>query len=202
MAERPQYSATNSRESPTRCLNLDKQSHRDGCRSGRSSVGSGRPPLAASELPCAPKIVEMGPPDHDGVCLTRREDGLGMKCISHEPDGSGGDVGRVPDSRCEGHLVARTHRNLRLRHVPAGRDVDQVDAVIFQDMREADGVIGVPSAVDPVGGRHSHEERQMLRPAAADFLHDPYRQSDAIVETSAIDIRSVVESGERNWCSR
>src|SRR6185437_5919628 len=93
------------------------------------------------------------------------------------------------------HLVSGADGNVRSGDVAAGGAVDEVDAERGDHARERDGVLGVPTAVDPVGGGDAKKEREPPGPHAAYALYYLAQKSRAVVEVAAVRVRAGV--GER-----
>lgn len=104
-------------------------------------------------------------------------------------------AGLLSDGGGEADLVARFHGDPGVRHVAAGRDVDQVDAECSHPPREHDGALLVPGALDPVGGRDPDEERLVLRPGRPHRGNDLQREPHPTLDVTAVAIGA--EVGDR-----
>jgi hypothetical protein len=122
-------------------------------------------------------------------------DGVGLMRLGDHPHRSRKDAGFAPDALGEGRLVGRANLDLGIRHDSAGRAIDQVDAERPKAARQLHGILDLPAVLHPVDGRDAHEERQRIRPRAADRGGHFQRKAYAAVECAAILVGAVVRQG-------
>jgi hypothetical protein len=129
------------------------------------------------------------------VNLALSHDGIGHHGVGNHTHGRGGNAGLAADSSGKLDLESGTDGDLGVGNLSAGRNVNEIDAVLAQELGELDGFIDGPAAGDPVGGGDADKERQMMRPLGADCVNDSEKQADSILKAAAIGIRTLV--GER-----
>src|SRR5713101_2572419 len=72
-------------------------------------------------------------------------------------DCSSQDVRFPADLLCKRCLIARTDRNLCMRHIAARRTIDQVYSKFLELTGEFDRLLNIPAAIRPIGGRNAYK---------------------------------------------
>jgi len=89
-------------------------------------------------------------------------------------------------------LVSRSSVRVLLWVVTTGADVEDIDALLRQQRREAHRVVDGPGLLDvllllePVGGADAQEQRHGIRDQAANHLDDFERETRAVLEAAAV----------------
>jgi hypothetical protein len=79
-------------------------------------------------------ITEHFASEKDEIGLAVGHNFIGLSGVGDQADRGGGDVGLAADSGGELDLKAGTDWNLRIGDLAARRDIDQIDAVIAEEM--------------------------------------------------------------------
>jgi len=95
-------------------------------------------------------LAQHFPRQQHQVCLPGADDVVCLFRLGDESDGACRNPGLFPDALREGNLKSGRHRNLCVGHQSAGRAIDEIDAFGLQDLRERDGLIGVPATFGPI----------------------------------------------------
>lgn len=77
-------------------------------------------------------VAEHFPGQEDEVGLAVGHNVIGLVWIGNHADSGGGDVGLAADPGSEPYLVARAEWDLGVGDLAAGRDIDQIDAMIAE----------------------------------------------------------------------
>src|SRR5579871_3191039 len=102
-------------------------------------------------VPGPARIVEHAAGERDHVGLARRNDLFRRVRFRDQADGHRGHAGCFFDRLRERGRITRRQRDFLLRRYAAGRNIDPVDATLFQLFGEFNGLLDVPAAVDPIG---------------------------------------------------
>ena len=81
------------------------------------------------------------------------------------------------------------------RRDAAGTAIKQVHTQRLQPFRQLDGLVNVPTAVDPVRGGDPHCQRQRFGPCRSDAFRGFHRKSNPVFERTALAIDALVG----NW---
>ena len=137
--------------------------------------------------------------EQDDVGLAGADDLVGLGGAGDHAYGAGGNFDLAVDGLRVVNLIAGTEGNLLGGMVAAGRDIYEVDACLFHEFGEGDGLREVPAGAEglggPVGGGDADEEGQVLGPCGADGADDFEGEADAIVEAAAVFVGAVVGEG-------
>ena len=87
--------------------------------------------------------------EEDEVGLAGGDDGVSLGRISDEADGGGGDVGFAADAGGEGDLEGGTDGDFGVGDHAARRDINEINAMVAEEMGELDGVVDGPTAALP-----------------------------------------------------
>ena len=82
-----------------------------------------------------------------------------------------------------------------MRQRSTRRTINQVHPQPAKLAGEFYGLLDVPAAIGPIGGRYAHKKRQALRPDLADSRNYFAKQPDAVFEGSAIVILAMIAKG-------
>jgi hypothetical protein len=129
------------------------------------------------------------------VSLALSHDGIGHYGVGNQTHGGGGNAGLAADSGGKLDLESGAYGDLGVGNLPAGRNVNEIDAMLAQELGELDGFINGPAAGNPVSGGDADKERQVMRPLGANGINDGEKQADSILEAASVGIRALV--GER-----
>jgi hypothetical protein len=121
----------------------------------------------------------------DYVGLVAGEDGAGFGGGIDHADRAGHHAGFAADAFGEADLVSGAYGNFGVGHVATGGAVDEIDAERAELIGQGDGLVDIPAARGPVGGRDADEERIVFGPDFADGDSDFADQARAIVERNS-----------------
>src|ERR1700722_15429302 len=95
-------------------------------------------------------IVKHATRERHHVDLAGSDDVFRLARFRDQTDGHGGHIRRLLDRPRKRDLITGRQRDFLLRRHAARGDVDPADAALLQFLREFDGLLGVPAAIDPV----------------------------------------------------
>ena len=130
--------------------------------------------------------------DDDEVGLAGADNVRGLSGVSDHADGAGEDAGLGTDGFSEGRLITGAKGNGRAKDIASGRAIDEVDAAVAEESREADGLGEVPAAFGLVSDGDANEERALAGPDCADGGGDLEEEADAVFEAAAVFVTAVV----------
>ena len=134
--------------------------------------------------------------EEDEVGLAGGDDGVSLGRISDEADGGGGDVGFAADAGGEGDLEAWADGDFGVGDLAAGGDIDQINAMVAEEMGELDGVVDGPACPsEPSLWRRCGRGGAGGGPCGADGVDDLEEQAGAIFKAAAVGVRAVVGEG-------
>jgi hypothetical protein len=131
-------------------------------------------------------------PDEHQVGLAAAQHMVGLLGRGDEADRGGRDARFAPHPGGESRLETRPVLDRGRRHQTTRRHVDKIDAERAEPAAQLDRRLEVPAAVNPVGGRKSHQQRQSLGPLLANCGHDLSQQTRACREAAAIGVAAQV----------
>ncbi|MNO56840.1 hypothetical protein D3C76_473620 [compost metagenome] len=117
---------------------------------------------------------------------------LGLGRLGDHAHGAGSDFRFLAHPLGETCLVAGPRGDLGVDRRAAGRNIDQIHAQYPQATRQLDGFVRVPAILDPVGGRHPNEQRQLRRPDLAHRFGDLQGEAYAVFEATAVLVAALV----------
>jgi hypothetical protein len=123
------------------------------------------------------------------------DEAVGLLRLGDHADGGCGNGSFIANARCEGSLKGGADGDFCIGREPAGRDVDEVDAVGAEMTGESDGVVDGPAVINPIGSGDAHEEGQVRGPCEADGIDDLEQKANAVVVASTVGVGALV--GER-----
>jgi len=127
------------------------------------------------------RFAEHFPRQQHHVSLSVADDVVRLFRFGDETDGAGRDPGLFPNAFRERYLKPGTNRNLRVRHQAARRAIDEIDAFVFQLLHQRHGLIGIPTALGPIGRGDADKERRGI-PNAANRANNLQQQTNAVFE--------------------
>ena len=104
------------------------------------------------------------------VSFSLSHDGIGHYRVGYQTHGGGGNAGLAADSGGKLNLESGADRDLGVGNLSAGRNINEIDTVLAQELGELDGFINGPAAGSPVSSGDADKERQVVRPLGADDL--------------------------------
>ena len=126
------------------------------------------------------------------------DDLVGLGGVGDHADGAGGEAGFAANAVGEGHLVAGADGDLLAGVVAAGGDVEEVDALGFDEAGELYGVFEGEAAFDPVDGGDADPDGEVRGEGCADGADDLEGEAGAVGEAAAVLVGAGVGEGERN----
>ena len=140
-------------------------------------------------------IAERFAAEKDEISLALSNNGIGLDGVSDEADGGSGNGGLATDSGGKLDLVSGSGGNLGVGNLAAGGDIDQIGAMLAEELRELDGFVDGPAAGNPIGGGDADKERQMSWPLGANGVHHLQGETSAILKAAAVGVSALI--GER-----
>lgn len=128
------------------------------------------------------RVTQQFAGQQDQVGLAGAQDVFGLRRFSNHANGSGGDAGLFAHALGKACLVAWADRDLCFGRSAARRHINQVHTQVFQAPRQLDGFVRVPAVLYPIGGRNTHEQRQLLRPDRPNSFGDLQGQTNTVFE--------------------
>jgi hypothetical protein len=129
------------------------------------------------------------------VSLSLSHNGIGHYGVGYQTHGGGGNAGLAADSGGKLNLESGADRDLGVGNLSAGGNINEIDAVLAQELGELNGFINGPAAGSPVSSGDADKERQVVWPLGADGVNNFKKQADSILKTASVVIRALV--GER-----
>ncbi len=122
-------------------------------------------------------------------------DCVGLNGFGNHAHGCGGNASLAADSGGKVDLESGADGDLGVRNLSTRGNVNEIDAVLAQELGELDGFIDGPAAGNPVSCGEADKERQVVRPLGADGVNNGEKQTDSILKAASVSIRALV--GER-----
>jgi hypothetical protein len=148
------------------------------------------------------RVAEHFPGEEDEICLSGAEDVVGLLGAGDHADGSGEEAGFATDALGEMGLVSGADGDLGGGEVSTAGDIEEIDAVGFEEAGKFDGLLEGPFLVGVVGGSpvcggDADEEGQMGGPNGADFASDFEEEAGAVLEAAAVLVCAVIAEGRK-----
>ena len=138
------------------------------------------------------RVAQQLPGQENQVGLACAQNVLGLGWLGDHAHRARGHFRFLAHAFGKTGLVARAGRDLGIAGRAARRHIDQIHAKHTQASGQLDGFVRVPAVFHPVGGRHPHEQWQLLRPDCTNRFDHLQGQADAVLEATAVFILTLI----------
>ena len=118
---------------------------------------------------------------------------FGLARLGDLPHRHGGDAGSPPHRVRQRHLIAGFGVDRLPERYAAAGGADIVAAAPLELNAERDGILDVPAAVDPIGGRNPHTHGPVGRKGAPAHIENLEPQSHSVLAAAAVDVGAAVD---------